>query len=607
VELAVLAKAVPRSEAIRYEPTQRTVVRDGAELVLNPLDQRALRVALGLRRPGETVTVVSLGPTPVAALLREARAAGVDRAWHLCDPAFAASDLLATSAALGAALHRLRPGLVLAGARSTDSDTGLIGPEVAARLGIPVVSGARAIRRYDGSPRLEVDIDTERGWATVEVDLPAVVTVGEKIAKPLAATPEQLARARTEAVETFGPSALGLSSAEVGGFGSPTTVVAVCSVAPTRFGRTFHDGPIPDRVARAIDALGPLLGDRPPPPPPLPWPAAADPEREVVVLTTDAHGAIDPASLGVVSLLRRALPAYTVSVAAYGRPPEPAARRQLRSVGVLEGYLLDPGDHRFDSQDVADGLSTVLEQRPKVPVVGCVASPFGREVAGRLAAAHSLGIVADATNVGTASEGTLDWSKPSFGGTTAAVVRCRSRPVVVTIPRGLSAPATDGRSDGDLEWTAIAPPPAQGRVRRRSEQAEPCEGAEPDGAEVIVAVGAGIGGPEGIARIVPAVRRWGAALVGTRRVVDAGWLPVRRQVGLTGGAFGPRLAVLLGVRGAVNHMVGWGRAGTIVAVNRDADAPVFRQADVGLVGPIEEVVPELVEPLAGALGLGPAA
>jgi len=91
-------------------------------------------------------------------------------------------------------------------------------------------------------------------------------------------------------------------------------------------------------------------------------------------------------------------------------------------------------------------------------------------------------------------------------------------------------------------------------------------------------------------------------LVGTRRVVDAGWLPVRRQVGLTGRALAPRLAVLLGVRGAANHMVGWARAGTILAVNRDAAAPVFGEADVGIVGAIDEVVPELAEPLAQALG-----
>ena len=601
MEIAVLVKAVPRSEAVRYDPARHTLVREGAELVLNPFDQRALRVALELRRAGERVTVVSLGPPSVGPLLREARAAGADRALHLCNDAFAGSDLLATSAALAAALRNLRPGLVVTGARSTDGDTGLLGPELAARLGLPVVTLSRAIHRREGSSRIAVEVDTPAGWATVEVDLPAVLTVGEKIAKPLAVTPEQFARTTPESVEVLGLEELGLSAAEVGSFGSPTTVEAVHEVAPTRLGRTFAGGPVEARVRDALAAVAPLLEGSSAPLPPLPWPPASEADREIVVLCTEARGNLDPPVLGIVAHLRRALPAYTVSVAGYGSRLDASPRGRLEGAGALGGYLLDPGEAPFDSGDVARGLSTLLDHRPKLAAIVLLASPFGREVAGQLAGSRSLGAVGDAIDVRGVTDGQLEWSKPSFGGRTLATIRCRSRPVVATLPAGLALPMANGQKDRGFAWMSLAPPAPEGRVVRTAEHVEPFDSAEPDDAEVVVAVGAGVGGPEGIARLLPTVHRWGAALVATRRVVDAGWVPARRQVGLTGRLLAPRLAVLLGVRGAANHMVGWARAGAVLAVNRDPNAPVFRQSDAGIVGTVEEVVPELAEPMERAL------
>lgn len=601
MEIAVLVKAVPRSEAVRFDPDRRTLVRSGVELVLNPFDQRALRAALELRRAGERVTVVSLGPPPVAPLLREARAVGADRAIHLCGEAFAGSDVLATSTALASALRPLAPALVVTGTRSTDSDTGLVGPAVAARLGLAVVTAARSIRRDGGSGRLEMEVDTPSGAAAVSVLPPVLVAVGEKIAKPLAVTAEQFDRVPADAVESRTAADLGLSEAEIGAFGSPTTVEEVREAAPVRQGRTFADGPVRERVLEAVRALEPLLGGRREPDPPLPWPASPT-EQELVVLASDARGTVDTGAAGLLSHLRRALPAHAVRAVTYGPGPDEPARDRLETAGALGGYRLDTGDAPFDSSDVALGLSSLLERRPKLAAVVVPASPFGREVAGQLAAARGLGAVGDATEVRLDETGRFAWAKPSFGGATLASVRCRSSPVVVTMPRGLAVPATGARPADRFPWVAVPAPLPRGRVARRSEWVElaPAGEAEPT-SEVVVAVGAGVAGPEGIAAIVPTARRWGAAVVGTRKVVDAGWLPARSQVGLTGQLLAPRLAVLLGVRGAPNHMVGWARAGAVVAVNRDPEAPVFRHADVGIVGAVEEVVPELAEPLERAL------
>jgi electron transfer flavoprotein alpha subunit len=601
VELAVLLKPVPRSEAVRFDPARRTVVRDGVELVVNPFDQRALRVALELRRPEDRLTVIALGPRAARPLLRESLALGADRAEHLCDQAFAGSDVLATSAVLAAALRRLRPGLIVAGARSSDSDTGLVGPEVAARLGLPVLTCARSLVRHDAPGCVEATVDTTAGWATCRVTLPALVTVGEKIAKPLRVDPDRFARTPDAGVREIRAADLGLSTAEVGSFGSPTTVVEVRDVAPTRLGRTFAVGPAADRVRDAVAALEPLVRRPRAAEPPLPWAPARDPAREVSVLVSGPSGDLDPEALGVLAQLRRALPTHTISGIVYGRRPGPAQLARVEAAGALEGYVLDPEDHPFDTADVAQGLGSLLEHRSKLAAFVQVAAPFGREVAGQLAAPRELGAIGDATGVRASEDGSLAWTKPSFGGTTLATIRSRSTPTVATVAPHAPAPAGAAPAGRGIPWTSVTPPTPRARVARGPDHAEAADAPEPGAADVVVAIGTGVGGPEALDRLRPTFRRWGAAVTATRRVVDAGWMPVRRQVGLTGRAYAPRLAVLLGVRGTANHMVGWGRASAVLAVNQDPEAPVFRQADAGIVGTVEEVVPELAGPLENLL------
>jgi electron transfer flavoprotein alpha subunit len=162
-------------------------------------------------------------------------------------------------------------------------------------------------------------------------------------------------------------------------------------------------------------------------------------------------------------------------------------------------------------------------------------------------------------------------------------------------------PAGAGREG--FEWEVL-PLPARGEPLVPIESTIGVAPGTPplDGREVVVAVGMGVGGPDGVAALAPLLLRWNAALGATRRVVDAGWVPRQFQVGLTGQSLAPRLGVLVGVGGSTNHLVGWKRARALLAVNRDPDAAVFRDVDVGIVGSVEEIVPLLGEALAPLLG-----
>jgi electron transfer flavoprotein alpha subunit len=121
------------------------------------------------------------------------------------------------------------------------------------------------------------------------------------------------------------------------------------------------------------------------------------------------------------------------------------------------------------------------------------------------------------------------------------------------------------------------------------------EGPSIEDADVIVAGGRGLGGPESFALAEQLAQALGGAVAATRAVVDAGWYPYAAQVGQTGKTVSPKLYVALGISGAIQHKVGMQSSGTIVAINKDGNAPIFEFADLGVVGDVHEIVPKLTE------------
>lgn len=221
-------KQVPETSGVRMDETTGTMIREGVESIVNPLDLYAIEVALRLREAqGGEVLAISLGPPAAAKALREAIAMGVDSAVLLSDKAFAGSDTWATSFALSAAIRRLAPyDLVICGERATDGDTGQVGPGLAGLLDLPVLTYVSRVDAVAGGVCRAHRL-VEDGYEELEMDLPGVLTVLKEAASPRLPTLRGKQRARRAEIPVWSAADLGLAPGQVGLEGSPTRVVKV--------------------------------------------------------------------------------------------------------------------------------------------------------------------------------------------------------------------------------------------------------------------------------------------------------------------------------------------------------------------------------------------
>ena len=273
MRIVVCIKQVPDTTEVRIDPERGTLIREGVESILNPLDAYAIEGAVALReRLGGAVTALCMGPPQAEAALREAIARGCDEGVLLTDRAFAGADTWATSYTLACAVRRMgnvrrmgdvrrnddvRPnadvGLVLCGKQAIDGDTAQVGPGLAVHLGWPHASYVRRIPEASETA-LVVERLTDWGDETLKVPLPAVLTVLKDLNLPRFPSLVSQMTARRCAVERWGPAEVGGDPAQFGLAGSPTRVVKVFT-PPPRGACVVWEGEPEQTAARLAQAL----------------------------------------------------------------------------------------------------------------------------------------------------------------------------------------------------------------------------------------------------------------------------------------------------------------------------------------------------------------
>ena len=259
----------------------------------------------------------------------------------------------------------------------------------------------------------------------------------------------------------------------------------------------------------------------------------------------------------------------------------------LYDVGDLAGAL--PG------VPVASAIATLVASSAPDAIL-FPSSYDGRDIAGRLSARLDRPVLTNAT--GLTDEGGLVTEHPAFGGTLIVKARFTGEcPGLI----GVRAKSFVGSPTEGLAATVVAAAPgdagAEGAARIVTSHVEERTGPKLEEAAVVVSGGRGLGEAGSYALIEEAAKLLGGAAGASRAIVDAGWVPYSHQVGQTGKTVKPTVYIACGISGATQHMVGMKGSKNIVAINKDADAPIFQIADFGIVGDVHKVLPALIEAL----------
>ncbi|MEU4803611.1 electron transfer flavoprotein subunit alpha/FixB family protein [Actinosynnema sp. NPDC023587] len=310
---------------------------------------------------------------------------------------------------------------------------------------------------------------------------------------------------------------------------------------------------------------------------------------EILVLVDHVDGEVKKVTHELLSAARRLGEPSAVVVGSPGTAGK--VKESLARYGAAKVYAVESDDavnHLVTPK--VDALATIAGTASPAAVL-VSATTEGMEVAGRLAARLGSGLLVDVVDVDGDGVGT----QSVFGG--AYVVKSRVStgvPVITVRPGGVEA----AEAPGDAVEESVALPVADAAKVTRVTGREPIVGGdrpELTEASVVVSGGRGVGSAESFAVVEKLADSLGAAVGASRAAVDSGYYPHQFQVGQTGKTVSPQLYIALGISGAIQHRAGMQTSKTIIAVNKDAEAPIFEIADFGVVGDLFSVVPQLTD------------
>jgi electron transfer flavoprotein alpha subunit len=587
VQVLVAVKWVPAPESVAFDPVLNRINRTGVAGMLNPLDWGAIDTALTLRRErGGRVTAVTMGPPEAGAGLRVALAAGVDAGIHLCDPAFAGADTLATSRVLAEVFRATSADLFLFGANTIDGGTAQTAAQVAAITGAAVLTEAWEVTPTAGGVAVmrHCDGNVER-WS---VPFPAVVSVARRPAPPETEPADIAGR-----IEQWDAERLGLDIRLVGIRGSATYVQKITPVAVYRAGRAADPVTAAQQVATL---LRPAL------------PSSNAPTRARVCTPTGCSlwalvevvgDRVHRSSLEGLGCLRSVAGAFDAEVVSVAfEHPGDLLIAQLAAAGadrVVVGTA--PGLRHKHPQEAAAALAALVRQERPSAVLGPW-SAWGRQCLAMAVAELEAGLTGDFVGLdvsprpGDSSLIDLVWLKPAWSGTALARVVARTTPAFGTLrPCASRLLPGEGRHDIPVQ-TVPVPTTARPKLLAELTAADVGDGtlAAVETAECVIAVGSTVD-----RATLRAAESWAAehgwALCGTRRAVQTGTVPAHRELSLAVRSVSPR--VFVGVCLDEPSDVVVVRGAELVTIVAPATGLADHEYDIQVTGGLADLLAEL--------------
>jgi electron transfer flavoprotein alpha subunit len=296
----------------------------------------------------------------------------------------------------------------------------------------------------------------------------------------------------------------------------------------------------------------------------------------------------------VLELLTRARGLGEPEAVAFG----PGAAQSVTRLGEYGARRVlvheDPAFRDVLAQPAVEALASLVEGRqPSLLLFGMTAA--GRDIASRLSARLGSAVIANASGIDH-RDGEWIVTSPAFGGTLMVSTRAvgKGPPLILVRPKAFAAePAAAAAPQVETLPGPVRVGDAVARVLKR--ETEAASGLKLEDAPIIVSGGRGMGGPENFKILEDLAAELGAAVGASRAVVDAGWKPYALQIGQTGKTVKPSVYIACGISGAMQHTVGMKGARTIIAINKDPEAPIFKIADFGVVGDVHKIVPQLTQ------------
>lgn len=624
----VLVKQVPDIKNVPREAwdwEKGTLKRSLLDNVCNELDKQAMAFAFAMREEVDgKVVALTMGPPFATEVLRYALSLGADVGVLLTDRKLGGADTAATAYPLARAITKIQQELfdgdssfvVVSGMQSVDGDTAQVPAQIAEDLGISHAAYATSLHFEDGS--LQVRRITRRGSEVVApLSYPCLVTATEWTQPPFPSF-GRTRWAHSQELHQWSAADIGADESRIGLAGSRTNVVRVFSPKEAGQKECVFENDLKKLVKMLKETYESRLvttekeeekvGYR------LPPGRSPDYRGDVWVYAEQEGGELNPACFELLGkatelaaqldekvgavLIGRDVGSLSSELVAYG-----ADRVYVAEHDLLDDFLPTPYTL------VLSGL--VEEYRPQMLLFS--ATPMGRELAPRVAYRSNSGLTADCTGLDIVDfkrgdrelTAVLMQTRPALGGNVMASIVAQNSTVQMSTvrPGVMRALEPDHGRKGELvEYVPKIDESDLGSTIVDSE-IRPVA-AEIKDAAIVVCGGGGCKTKEGFARYIPSLAEslggflGQEAMVGASRVaVESGFLDRSRQIGQTGQTVRPRVYVAAGVSGAVQHLSGMQNSDIILAINKDPNARIFKVADYGIVGNLEEVVPALVRVL----------
>jgi electron transfer flavoprotein alpha subunit len=280
-----------------------------------------------------------------------------------------------------------------------------------------------------------------------------------------------------------------------------------------------------------------------------------------------------------------------------------AVAQEAIHYGADQVILVEGEEYKNYNTDAATFAMCALIEKYAPSIVLYGATNNGRDLGPRVACKLETGLTADCTALDIDPETRLLMStRPTFGGNLMATIACPDhRPQMSTVRPGVfKKPQKDETRTGDLVEESLHIDPSQIRVKLVERIRQVAQAVNLEEAEIIVAGGRGLKTAENFKLVEDLAQVLGGTVGASRAAVDADWIPHAHQVGQTGKTVAPKLYIAIGISGAIQHLAGMSGSKTVVAINKDPDAPIFGVADYAIVGDLFEVVPALIEEIKAA-------